>query len=129
MPTLEPLFVEPAPPAPLTPEQLIQRKAIKIANLKKRCGNITARALKQLDAAHREGLNAIWADPDLTPVEAFAALGNTAARLVQGSKATTDYLVAQFAVAGVPYTPPVLPENITLTLNEDGTVTVNIAQA
>lgn len=66
----------------------------------------------------------VWKNPDFTPQEIFDTYGSNAARIVMGSAATTEYLITQYAIAGVPYVPPTLPVGVSLTLNQDGTVTV-----
>lgn len=106
----EPLFTAPTPP---TFAEIVGRDAMM--------------ALRQYDLANRKGIDSIWRDPrGRTPQQMFDLLGNKAARIVAGSAATTQHIAAQFALAGIPYTPPALPVGATLVLNEDGTVTATL---
>lgn len=101
------------------------RKARKLALLPAKLSALSKRCLKTTDLIHREGLALIWADPDYTPAEAFAAVGKNGYRLVAGSIGTTQFLVQQYALAGVPYTPPALPPDLVLVpVDAEGTLTV-----
>lgn len=107
------LFATPAP----TQEQIT-------ANVVQQVIGSAKQTLELVDRAHRMGLAFIWANPQVTAEQFFAAAGPKGGLLVAGSVATAEYLYAQYSTAGQSYTPPSLPSGVSLTVAEDGTVTV-----
>src|SRR5436190_24322933 len=85
-------------------------------------GSIKGRAKLTFSVAletFTQGMGLIWANPDgLTPAEALAGLGTDAAEIVNGAEALKVFLNAAKPNTITAPTPS------TLTINEDGTVTV-----
>lgn len=82
-----------------------------------------SRALQELDRANREAIRYINDNPLFTAEEAWAVLGEDGAAFLEGSIDTSTFIATQAAKTGAEYTPPTLPEGLTLTPNQDGTVT------
>lgn len=121
-----PLFTTP------TDTRTDEQKAIDAANAKRaamaqfatRLKASAQKMLSDLDVSHRKAFESVWANAHLTPQEALDLLGTDAVRIVTGSGVVSQFLVEQYALAGVPFTPVSLPVGVSMTFNRDGTVTV-----
>lgn len=124
MPT--PLFkvAKPAPTVPATEDALSAHKRRVASQFKTDVVKAAVRMLTELDSAHRLHFNSVWDNPELTPQEAFDALGEDATRIVMGSYQVTGFLIEQYTLANVPYTPIAVPEGYSVVPNQDGTITV-----
>jgi hypothetical protein len=112
-------------------------KAAKLASLYNRAQRAALNAVQTYDRANRSGVNLVNADPDFTAEEGWAAInagyeaavaaGRPAvppAVLLGGSALSSAHVTAMAALVGdTSYVPPELPAGLTLTPNQDGTVT------
>lgn len=100
-----------------------EKKQKALDSLKAQLSNRASFALQELDRANKEAIRYINSNPLFTAEEAWAVLGEDGKAFLEGSIDTSTFIATQAAKNGVPYTPPGLPEGLTLTANEDGTVT------
>ena len=72
---------------------------------------------------HR-GFNSVWKNPKYTPIEIIEAMGTDAVAMFQNHGQEQIALATLAAQNGLAYTPLTIPEEHTLTPNEDGSITV-----
>lgn len=97
----------PLPGPALTAEQRAKLKESKLASLKSRVAVQARRALEEYDRLNKVGIAMVHSDPDFTPAEGLAALGEDAVKICLGSRAATEHIGAQATAAGTTYIPPV----------------------
>ena len=100
-----------------------ERKAKALETLKVYISAKASKALQDLDKANKEAIQYINSNPLFASEEAWAVLGDDGKAFLEGSIDTSTFIATQAAKAGTDYTPPSLPVGLTLTANEDGTVT------
>lgn len=91
----------------MSPEQKAMLKAAKLASLRQRVLDKARYALEAYDRINKEGIALVHEDPDFTPEEGLAALGDSAQTICLGSRFASEHIAEQANRAGTTYVPPV----------------------
>lgn len=92
---------------------------------KHRSNHMAQQHYAQLCRMQKEGINAVWHNPDLTPQEALDANGTDAEKLFEAHGMLTQTIVSIAASDEV--APDILLPTHDWVVNEDGTITVGAA--
>lgn len=105
---------------PTNPTQPSKERLVAISVSK--IENISKETFRSLIRAQREGINAVWHNPRLTPQEIIDGLGDKAIKVFQFHGGLTDYIKTIAAADGVEVDLK-YPTNA-FTIDQDGKITV-----
>ena len=112
MSLLQPVNQQPKPP---TKEEMV-------FNTVNRIKNMSRETYRKICETQKNGVQAVWEHPKLTPQEVMDGLGKEAGKAFQFHKALTEYIVAIATAEGIE--PDILLPKGDVTINADGTATV-----